>query len=209
MRERMHGVSILLCAALLAATSVQAQTRRSGGGAENQQLRMLQQQNATLTQENSALGAERDALKAESVKLHADNDVAQQAVKKSKDEYAAVVARLNDLLGQHSSLRAQEKTTVEKLKAVEHQGQDLQSKLDEMTRQNGICEAGNRKLYQLNVELLERYKKKSVFDAVLQHEPLTGLKDVEMQNIIQKYRDEIDAQRIPEAAATGKPINIR
>jgi len=204
MRERIHVVNILLCTALLAATSVQAETRRSGGGADNQQLRMLQQQNATLTQENSTLSEQRDALKAESVKLLADNDAAQQALQKSKNEYAAVVARLNDLLGQHSSLRAQEKTTVEKLKAAEHQGQDLQSRLEAMTRQNGVCEAGNRKLYQLNVELLERYKKKSVFDAVLQHEPLTGLKDVEMQNIIQKYRDEIDAQRIPESTATGK-----
>lgn len=60
----------------------------------------------------------------------------------------------------------------------------------------------NMKLYSLNVELLDRYKKKGVWDAMLQQEPVTGLKDVRMQALVQEYRDKLDQLKVdkPELA---------
>jgi|GEM_PF-1295052 len=54
----------------------------------------------------------------------------------------------------------------------------------------------NLKLYRLNVELLDKYNKKGVWDAMLQQEPVTQLKDVRMQALVQEYRDKLEEFRV-------------
>jgi hypothetical protein len=53
------------------------------------------------------------------------------------------------------------------------------------------------------VELLNRYRNKSVTDVIKQRDPVLGMGDVEMFNIVQDYRDKADAERFtPPAAPT-------
>ncbi len=197
-------VSALTCITIVVTVSASAATRREGGEESGQQhmLQQLTQQNAELEQEKAALAGERDGLKAQLDKLNATHADDQQALRRTKDEATALTGRFNDLLGKHTVLQTQDKSIQEKLQDAERQIKILNGKIANLAHRDAACEASNLKLYQLNVELLERYRKKGVFDAVLQHEPVTGLKDVETQNVVQKYRDELDAQKIQGAGAT-------
>jgi chromosome segregation ATPase len=191
---------------MLVTANPMAETRRESGAGNNQQrvVQQMMQKNAALEQEKAELATERDGLKAQLDKLNATHTEDQQALNSVKDAKDALTGRFNELLGKHSDLQTQDKSTQEKLQDAERRIKILNGKVADLAHQDTACEESNRKLYQLNVDLLERYRKKGVFDAMLQHEPITGLADVDMQNIIQKYRDQIDAQSIPASTATGK-----
>mgnify|MGYP003633488220 CR=1 FL=1 len=51
----------------------------------------------------------------------------------------------------------------------------------------------NVRLYQINLEILEKYESKGVWDAFVQQEPMTQIKKVEIENIKEEYRTEIEA----------------
>ncbi len=196
----------LTCVSVAAAVNAPAATRREGGEGSGQQhmVQQLTQQNADLQQQQAALAEERDGLKAQLGKLNATLATDQQALSRAKDAEASLAGKFNDLLGKHSSLQTQNKSTQEKLLDAERRIKILNGKIADLAHQDAACEVSNRKLYRLDVKLLERYRNKGVFDALRQAEPVTGLKKVEMQNIIDKYRDEIDAQRIPGSTTTSK-----
>ena len=59
----------------------------------------------------------------------------------------------------------------------------------------GACEAKNAKLYTYGTELMRLYRGKTAFDAMRQAEPLTGLKAVEIDNVLEEYRDKLAGQR--------------
>jgi chromosome segregation ATPase len=82
-------------------------------------------------------------------------------------------------------------------------GADLKRKLHEQREIIGrqvqtlqACDDKNAKLYQLTGDLMSSYQRKGVWDSVLQKEPFTGIKDVEIQSLLQEYRDKADALRI-------------
>ena len=52
------------------------------------------------------------------------------------------------------------------------------------------------KLNAVSQELMTRYHRKGVWDAILQREPVTGLKEVEMQNVLQEYQDKLDGLKV-------------
>jgi len=72
---------------------------------------------------------------------------------------------------------------------------ELQRKHDAQVAQVGECTAKNGRLVQLSAELLERYRNKSVADVLKQRDPVLGLSDVQMFNLVQDYRDKADAER--------------
>ncbi|MFN0040752.1 MAG: hypothetical protein ACKVP2_14670 [Burkholderiales bacterium] len=62
------------------------------------------------------------------------------------------------------------------------------------------CEEKNLALYRVGEELLERYRKKGVMDALKQAEPFTGIEQVRVENLWQEYRDKLDTQKIDKSA---------
>lgn len=61
------------------------------------------------------------------------------------------------------------------------------------------AERKNVKLYELSRELMERYRTQGFWDVVKRREPFTGLKQVEVENLLEGYRDRADEARvIPE-----------
>ena len=60
----------------------------------------------------------------------------------------------------------------------------------------GSCETKNKKLYQYQVELINRAQNRGSLDALLEREPLTQLKRVEIENLLEEYRDKIDNEQI-------------
>lgn len=57
-------------------------------------------------------------------------------------------------------------------------------------------EAKNRELYKLSNEILARYEKFGLGDALAAREPFTGITRVKLENLVQDYSDKIADQRI-------------
>ncbi len=69
-------------------------------------------------------------------------------------------------------------------------------------------EAKNLALYQLGGEILARYEKAGVGDALLDKEPFIGVSRVKLQNLVQDYRDKLrDQVVIPGQPVAGVPPN--
>ena len=66
---------------------------------------------------------------------------------------------------------------------------------EDQAAQIGECAGKNDRLVRLGSELLDRYRKKSVADVLKQQDPVLGLGDVQMFNLVQEYRDKADAER--------------
>jgi predicted nucleic acid-binding Zn-ribbon protein len=84
---------------------------------------------------------------------------------------------------------------------------ELEQRLQAQTDNFKLCYANNKKLFDLNRELLARYQEKGVVDAMKQKEPFTGIKEVEVENLVQDYQYQFDGLTINapiEAAGSGK-----
>lgn len=75
-------------------------------------------------------------------------------------------------------------------------GKELGTKLKTQTHNFSVCYNNNKKLYAINEELLRRYKNKGFTDVAEQKEPFTGMKQVEIENLVQDYQYRLDDLKI-------------
>jgi chromosome segregation ATPase len=131
-----------------------------------------------------------------------------RASEKARGELAANVKSLEKQLADekfsHEQALAQKaRELAQYTKLRDEQQAQLQRKHDDQVALVADCTSKNGKLLHLNVELLNRYRNKSVTDVIKQRDPVLGMGDVEMFNIVQDYRDKADAERFtPPAAPT-------
>jgi chromosome segregation ATPase len=160
------------------------------GGADPRALAKMQYMLKQTSAERDALQAEVAALKAELDALnkkHAALRVsAEGALAKSKENNVA----LNDKLQE----------TAARLQQTETEKRELEGIRTEQAQQIEACTDKNAKLFKANMELLGHYEKKGWLDALMQKEPLTGLKQVEIENLAEEYRDRIEALQVRSKA---------
>lgn len=67
-------------------------------------------------------------------------------------------------------------------------------------------QAKNTTMYQIGVEILDRYEKFGLGDALTAREPFIGKTRVKFQNLVQEFQDKLTEQRIkPSATASREP----
>ena len=137
-----------------------------------QQLGQLQQQLTAAQQElakvRAGAGSRQEDLQR---KLAANADAGRE-----RDRNQA--AQLAQLRGQLAAAAQQEET--------------LEGKLETQKNNFKVCYANNRKLLDVNQELVALYENKGVVDALKQREPVTGLRRVEVENLVQDYRYKLE-----------------
>jgi chromosome segregation ATPase len=89
------------------------------------------------------------------------------------------------------------KAAREKLKVSNQTSMELEQNLKSQTDNFSQCYANNKKLYDINKELLVKYKDKGAMAALLQKEPFTGVSQVEVENLIQDYQYKLDDLKLP------------
>lgn len=89
-----------------------------------------------------------------------------------------LTARLEEVVGKYKDLKAEQA----KLGATK---EILERELSTTRAELADAEAKNRALYQASHEILERYQHKSRWTALLQKEPFTGIKQVEVESRVQ------------------------
>jgi hypothetical protein len=145
------------------------------------------------------IALERDALQAENAKLKIEiEDLAKKlgSLKKSSE------AALSKSRESNTTLNENLQQTVQSLRKTESEKNQLQETVVGQAQQLDSCELNNAKLVQTNREMIDHYDKKSIFDALLQHEPITQLKRVGIENIAQEYQDRVDLLEFKRKAET-------
>ncbi len=147
---------------------------------------------ASLQKEKRVLGAQLTKLQEQAQSLEMKLKQTDEAFAKTKGELQATERTNKDL---NLELK---KTKTEK--------QSLTTELKRTTRDLGQCSSNNAALCTIAGELVKKYKNKGIGDALLEKEPLTQFKKVELEQLTQKYRDEIEQLQIEKKVVEGKHV---
>jgi chromosome segregation ATPase len=200
---------------VLAAGVSWAQTARGGGSPNAQLVQQLQQlasdrtalqvEAARAKKELEALRQERDALKnaqkaqqqharsstAALALANAQRDAAQQELRTNKEKTEQLVAKFRE--------------TIQQLREIETDRAGTKQVLATRDSELKVCMDRNQALYKLNDEILSRFEKRSALSRIAAAEPFTGIKRVQLENLIDDYRARADDQHLTprrlEAAA--------
>jgi len=193
-----------------------AQTQRSGSDAGmlrlQQQLQQLtaakadvaaqaeklKQENDLLQKQLQQLTGERGALKQRTAALES---AAQRDADASKDTASAN----EKLRGQMQELITRFRETAQNLKDVETDRTKLRGELSVREQDFKACTDRNEKLYQLNVEVLDKVEHRSFWSAVMEREPFTKIARTRLENLADNYRGRAaDLRQPPESS--GAPL---
>ena len=64
------------------------------------------------------------------------------------------------------------------------------------------CEKKNAELYRISTDLMDKYESKGLISVVLLAEPFTQLERVNVQNLMQEYKDKTDAAKLAPTSVT-------
>ncbi len=178
----------------------------------------LQQENNSLNEKVKALGSQVGDIKSASTGQIRKKDARLGEIEKelvtAKQENQSLSAKLQSTQQSLEELTLKHKEVVQtaqnNLQVGIKQGEEYNNKIKEaetkivqQSQAIDMCEKKNLALYNLNMEILEKYKSKGVWGSFIQAEPFTQIKRVEIENTLQEYKGKLDGQRI-EKASPGK-----
>lgn len=157
---------------------------------------------------------ERDLLKTEASKMTAEIDQLKKdiASKSSNEE------RVSGELAAQKSSNAQVASTLQQthaklLEIIEKHNVINQSKNELSALHNDLkmshtlketelqnCESKNIKLYEAAEEVLNAYEHNSLFDSLLESEPVFQINSVQLESIVQEYEDKLRKQKYVKSA---------
>lgn len=209
-----HWVTLLLWAGLLSAPAWAANESR-----EKQMLRRMQQQVQQIEQARAQ--AEQDKLAALADKAVAETELkklgaterklsteqaargrAESGLKSAQSELEALKAHLAETEMKLADSVALQRATADKLAQTESAKKQSELQLADNRQDLKQCRTHNSSLYILGREMMRKYHDKSCQDALAQAEPFTGLKQVEVENLMETWRDQLDREKL---GAAGSP----
>lgn len=159
------------------------------------QTRSLEDQRNALTarvaeaeRKSKDLQAQLEAAKAEAKKADQDQRQAVTDFNARLEERNAALEKWKDAYG--------EAATVARTKDAERAKFEAESK--DYQGRNKACTERNGRLAAVGRDLLEKYRRVHFGDRVLAREPVTGIKRVEVQNVLQDYGDKILDEELPK-----------
>ena len=183
---------------------------------EKQMLRRMQQQMQQVEQARTQAEQERAAALAEKDTLERELGAAQAAGRKLAGERAArsraertlkatqteldeLKVKLADTEAGLAEAQAKLQATTQTLAQTASAKKQTESQLAGTRQDLGQCHAHNGRLHTLSREMMDKYRDKTCQDALAQAEPFTGLKQVEVENLLETWRDAADRERLSGA----------
>jgi chromosome segregation ATPase len=163
------------------------------------QQRSLEDERATLLAKQSESDKEIEALKAQIDALSkaqpkkSDNAPEMADLSRRVAAQGEQIGQLNQTLEKWKSAY-NEAVTVARAKEAERA--KLATDNDTLTQRATGCETKNAELYKVGSEILDRLENVSIGDVMIQREPFTGIKRVELQNLIQDEQDKLLDQKV-------------
>jgi chromosome segregation ATPase len=168
-----------------------------------------------LQNEKKALGEQVGKLKAQARNLEAkmEGDMKEQIhnleakmkeqaanlgakIKQSDEGAARAKKELQEERQKYAQASQQNKELEREKERVTGETRALRAELEKTIRNVGRCEVNNARLCIIAEELVKAYRDKGVGAALLQKEPLTEIKKVELEQLAEKYRQEIEQQKL-------------
>lgn len=196
-------LAIALAAFLVLPGATLAQSGDRKADAAREQARRLQQANRKLEQDKAQLAKEKTEAESRLKAVKDDLDAARRksalagrrAATLEKDLEAVRAERVK-LAGRLADTEKRLAETGDKLRKEEAERKRLDALSAQQKQSIAQCEGLNARLHDEGAALLERYRTKGCFDAALQAEPFTGLKQVQIENFIEDSRDRLDDLRV-------------
>ena len=140
-----------------------------------------------------ALSAELETVRKEKVDLDAKYQQTEAALLQTQSTLETTRTNLAEMTRQYQSAQHD-------IKDGDAQRKGLLANLSKKGQQVIDCQEKNAKLHDFGLELIKIYDHPSTYEAVLRTEPFAQIKRVELENILQDYRDKLDEQRISTVA---------
>lgn len=190
-------LSVLLAAAVLAMLmqTSPAFSAEKKADPNKEQVRRLQQVQRQLEQEKMQLTEARVAVEAELGESRKKAEAEARRAASLGKELSTLRGARDALAAKLVETEAEVRRTQEQQRASETEGKRLQNALATEKQQLAAALERNQEMHKVSVEVLGLYEKKSCFDSTFQSESLTGLKRVEIENVIEDMRDKLDSQR--------------
>lgn len=168
--------------ALQQAQSDNAELQREKSDADQ---KLLLQQQAAIHQLASARSGSQALQQALQAQLQAAQGTQADLQRKLNEAAARLVAQSNAQAETARQLAARDAELAQATQAL------AQSRTSDAS-----CEDKNLKLYGYADEVLQRYQKKGVWAALSQKEPVLGLKEVDVENVVQEYRLKFNSEKV-------------
>lgn len=166
---------------------------------QQQQTQQLMAEKSRLEQEKATLTREKQDMSATAEKASASLARAEGLLRAKTRAEAELVAKLAELERSHAELKQLQAETLRQGDADKKRLEAVQAEQRQIVgRQVGLlqaCEGRNTRLYQAGSELLQKYRDKSCQGVLLEADPVTGLGKVEAENMLQRYLDQLDANK--------------
>ena len=176
--------------------------------AQKEEMRRLLAAQRKLTQEKSDLErakadletqARESAAKLEAARRSAARAAARSAtmdedLRRAREEQAQTASRLDEAtarLAEQQRARAAADAQIAVLKRVVAAGE----------KHLAVCEDKNLRLYRYGRDMAVLYQKKGAFDALWQGEPFTGIGQVDIENLLEEYRERLDGEKLDGKAS--------
>ena len=141
-----------------------------------------------LASENKGLKTKADSLAASMATLEKGRASSEARAASCETKSAQLTERLTKTEAARDELDRTQKQTFRSLQDREKDLKTLDKKYDQ-------CAEHNVRLYGISGELLKRYEQKGILGTMLQKEPFTQIKKVELEKLVQDYKERIDRQR--------------
>lgn len=201
------SLALMLC---MAGVSLHAEASDKKAGREREALRRVQQQLvqaqgqiATLEQEKAKLSedlgksqAASKAAEGQAVSLQREVKAGKQQQSSQAKELVLVKAESSTTVQQLADMRKSLDETTQALKQATADKNNLEVIKSRNEREIGACESKNMALYGLGRSLMERFEHKTCGEILVQSDPFSGLKKVEIENLLEEYRDKLDDQKL-------------
>jgi chromosome segregation ATPase len=141
-------------------------------------------------------------LEAKAAELEAKNKELTAGLAQAREAYTALETKA-------AEIAAVARDRGEEIKKLNSETQGLDSRLKGTEAKLDHCESNNARLAILGTELVEKYEKKGLVTSILQNEPFTQVKKVEMENLAAEYREQIEKEKLkqkqPKQVQAGQP----
>lgn len=175
-----------------------------------QQVQQIEQARAQAEQEKAAAVADKDSSERELNKLRSGDSAAKRQLAGERAARSRTEAELKTMQAELEGLKlrmadtekkladsmALQRTTAEKLAQTESAKKQTESQLAGNRQDLKICQTHNGRFYSIGREMMQKYRDKSCQDALAQAEPFIGLKKVEVENLLETWRDRLDREKL-------------
>ena len=203
MKAKTHSLSLLIVASALVVSNANADDARL-----KETLRTLTMRLRSAETERNTLLSDKAQLEQEKKTLSGKVDALNKQVAADKEKLDQLDAKQKELDDTKESL-GKWKTAYEQIQIAAQKSEAERAKLASesiiLKRKVEDRERKNLELFKTANEILTRYEKFALGEALLAKEPFTGITRVKLENQIQDYQDKIADERVKPENEQPKP----